>query len=198
MPKEKPHKRNMLGTFIIASIAYIVLGIFMVAYPDKATGGFRIVIGIILMIYGIINVISFFLNKDNEENLFMELALGVLAIGIGIFALIAPKPFEMVIFYSLGAVLIIEGVVNIKRAVNMKDMGFKKWKIILIGSFISILFGIICIILYSNIGEVISFLIGIALIYEGLSSLITIFIDARTRKKVVTSIALAESERELD
>ncbi len=196
--KERPHKKNMLGTFIIASIAYIVLGIFMVAYPDKAAGGFRIVIGIILMIYGVINVISFFLNKDNEENLFMELALGVLAIGVGIFALVAPEPFEMVIFYSLGAVLIIDGVVNIKRAVNMKDMGFRKWKIILIGALISIVFGIICIILYSNMGEVISFVIGIALIYEGIASLITIFIDARTRKKVVTSLARAESERELD
>ncbi len=198
MPKEKPNKKNMLGSFIIASIAYVVLGIFMVAYPDKATDGFRIVIGIILMIYGIINVISFFLNKDNEENLFMELALGVLAIGIGIFALLAPDTVEMVIFYSLGAVLIIDGIVNIKRAVNLKDMGFRRWAIILIGAFISIILGIVCIVLYRYMGEVVSVLIGVALIYEGVYSLIIIIIDSHSRKKIVKNLALAENDRDFD
>lgn len=188
----------MLGSFIIASIAYVVLGIFMVAYPDKATDGFRIVIGIILMIYGIINVISFFLNKDNEENLFMELALGVLAIGIGIFALLAPDTVEMVIFYSLGAVLIIDGIVNIKRAVNLKDMGFRRWAIILIGAFISIILGIVCIVLYRYMGEVVSVLIGVALIYEGVYSLIIIIIDSHSRKKIVKNLALAENDHDFD
>ena len=54
MPNEKPKKKSMLGTFIIAAIAYIVLGVFMVAYPDKAAGGFRVVIGarVFLCFYG--------------------------------------------------------------------------------------------------------------------------------------------------
>ena len=88
MPKEKPNKRNLIGTFIIASIAYIVLGVFMVAKNEVVADGINVVFGIIMLIYGVINVISFFLNKDDEENLFLELAMGVIAVGLGIFALI--------------------------------------------------------------------------------------------------------------
>ena len=67
MPKEKPNKRNLIGTFIIASIAYIVLGVFMVAKNEVVADGINVVFGIIMLIYGVINVISFFLNKDDEE-----------------------------------------------------------------------------------------------------------------------------------
>lgn len=188
MPNEKPKKKNMLGTFIIAAIAYIVLGVFMVAYPDKAAGGFRVVIGIILMVYGIINVISFFLNKDSEENLFMELALGVLAIGLGIFALVAPDTVEMVIFYAIGAVLIVDGVVNLKRAFNLKSMGFHRWNVFLIAAIIGVILGILCITLYNAFETAVIILIGISLIYEGVTSLVTICIDARTRKKISTEL----------
>lgn len=188
MPNEKPKKKNMLGTFIIAAIAYIVLGVFMVAYPDKAAGGFRVVIGIILMVYGIINVISFFLNKDSEENLFMELALGVLAIGLGIFALVAPYTVEMVIFYAIGAVLIVDGVVNLKRAFNLKSMGFHRWNVFLIAAIIGVILGILCITLYNAFETAVIILIGISLIYEGVTSLVTICIDARTRKKISTEL----------
>ena len=182
----------MLGTFIIAAIAYIVLGVFMVAYPDKAAGGFRVVIGIILMVYGIINVISFFLNKDSEENLFMELALGVLAIGLGIFALVAPDTVEMVIFYAIGAVLIVDGVVNLKRAFNLKSMGFPRWYVLLAFAAIGIILGALCIILYMNIEAAVIIFVGIALIYEGLASLITMFMVSRIKKKVSKEIALSE------
>ena len=188
MPNEKPKKKSMLGTFIIAAIAYIVLGVFMVAYPDKAAGGFRVVIGIILMVYGIINVISFFLNKDSEENLFMELALGVLAIGLGIFALVAPDTVEMVICYAIGAVLIVDGVVNLKRAFNLKSMGFHRWNVFLIAPIIGVILGILCITLYNAFETAVIILIGISLIYEGVTSLVTICIDARTRKKISTEL----------
>ena len=192
MPNEKPKKKSMLGTFIIAAIAYVVLGVFMVAYPDKAAGGFRVVIGIILMVYGIINVISFFLNKDSEENLFMELALGVLAIGLGIFALVAPDTVEMVIFYAIGAVLIVDGVVNLKRAFNLKSMGFPRWYVLLAFAAIGIILGALCIILYMNIEAAVIIFVGIALIYEGLASLITMFMVSRIKKKVSKEIALSE------
>ena len=80
MPDEKPKKHNLLGTFVIASIAYIVLGIFMVVKSESFAEVINVIFGVAMLLYGIINVIAFFLNHDNTENLFMELALGVIAI----------------------------------------------------------------------------------------------------------------------
>lgn len=196
MPKEKPNKRNLIGTFIIASIAYIVLGVFMVAKNEVVADGINVVFGIIMLIYGVINVISFFLNKDDEENLFLELAMGVIAVGLGIFALIWGEKTTEILFYAIGAVIVVDSVVNIKRAFNLKAMGFTRWNYFLIVALIGLLLGILCILFYNFWAKAIVIFIGIALVYEGLSSLIIIFLDSRTRKKVTKDLARYDHDRD--
>ena len=196
MPKEKPNKRNLIGTFIIASIAYIVLGVFMVAKNEVVADGINVVFGIIMLIYGVINVISFFLNKDDEENLFLELAMGVIAVGLGIFALIWGEKTTEILFYAIGAVIVVDSVVNIKRAFNLKTMGFTRWNYFLIAALIGLLLGILCILFYNFWAKAIVIFIGIALVYEGLSSLIIIFLDSRTRKKVTKDLARYDHDRD--
>lgn len=196
MPKEKTNKRNLIGTFIIASIAYIVLGVFMVAKNEVVADGINVVFGIIMLIYGVINVISFFLNKDDEENLFLELAMGVIAVGLGIFALIWGEKTTEILFYAIGAVIVVDSVVNIKRAFNLKTMGFTRWNYFLIAALIGLLLGILCILFYNFWAKAIVIFIGIALVYEGLSSLIIIFLDSRTRKKVTKDLARYDHDRD--
>ena len=196
MPKEKPNKRNLIGTFIIASIAYIVLGVFMVAKNEVVADGINVVFGIIMLIYGVINVISFFLNKDDEENLFLELAMGVIAVGLGIFALIWGEKTTEILFYAIGAVIVVDSVVNIKRAFNLKTMGFPRWNYFLIAALIGLLLGILCILFYNFWAKAIVIFIGIALVYEGLSSLIIIFLDSKTRKKVTKDLARYDHDRD--
>lgn len=194
MAKEKSKKRSMLGSFIIASIAYIVLGIFMVVNSEKIAEGINIVFGIVMLVYGIINVISFFLNKDIEENLFLELALGVIAIGLGVFALCAPDIIQMIIFYTIGAVIIIDSLVNAKRSFNLKSMGFTRWFILLIFAAIGVILGILTIVFYMNMGSAVVMFIGISLIYEGVAGLITMLFVSRAKKKIEKELALVEQK----
>ena len=184
----------MLGTFIIASIAYIVLGVFMVVNSQKIADGINIVFGIVMLIYGIINIITFFLNKDTEENLFLELALGVIALGLGIFALCAPDIIQRIVFYTIGAIVIIDSLVDMKRSFNLKSMGFNRWYVLLIIAAIGVVLGILSIVFYMNMGNAIVMFIGISLIYEGIASLITMLLVSRTKKKVEKELALVEQQ----
>lgn len=62
-PDGKP-PRNMPGTFIIAAIIYIIFGIYTVMHPAKVEATICYAFGIILTIYGAINVIAFFINRN--------------------------------------------------------------------------------------------------------------------------------------
>ncbi len=190
MAKEKNSKIGMIGTFIVAAIAYIVIGVFMVMNPKEVVNATIIVFGIGMLLYGIINVIIFFVNKDQEANLFMEMAIGVIAIGIGVFALLPHQRdlLEKILFYSIGAILIIDGLCNFKRAFSLKSMGFTRWYVMLAFAAIGLILGIICVLLYNQMGKVIIVFVGIALIYEGVASLITMLMVALTKKKVKKEI----------
>ena len=201
MPKEKPprpNKRNLLGNFLMASIAYIVLGVFMIVKSEAVANGLNDVFGVVMLIYGVINIIAFFMNKDVEENLFMELATGVVAIGLGVFALIAQDLMMKILFYAIGGILIIDAVVNIKRAVNLRMMGFSRWSFFLISATLGVLLGILCIVFYSMMQETIVAFFGVSLIFEGVSSLIIIFIDSRIRKRASNELVRIDRDQPID
>ena len=200
MPNDRPrpNKRHMLGTFVMASIAYIVLGIFMVVKSQAVANGLNDVFGVVMLIYGVINIIAFFMNKDADENLFMELATGVIAVGLGIFALVAQTLMQQILFYVIGGVLVIDAIVNIKRALNLRAMGFSRWNFFLITAAIGLLLGVLCIVFYGIMPQSIVIFFGISLIYEGVSGLITILIDSRIRKKTIQDLARAERDRPVD
>lgn len=196
--KQRPNKRAMLGTFVIASIAYIVLGVFMVIKSQAVANGINDVFGVIMLIYGVINVIVFFMNKDADDNLFLELATGVIAIGLGIFSLVAQDLMQQILFYAIGGVLLIDALVNIKRAVNLRYMGFPRWNFFLIAAIIGVILGILCIVFYTVIPQSVVVFFGVSLIYEGVSSLVILLIDARVRKRVSNDLARIERDRPTD
>ncbi len=196
--KPRPNKRAILGNFVIASIAYIVLGVFMVIKSQAVANGINDVFGVIMLIYGVINIIVFFINKDADENLFLELATGVIAIGLGVFSLVVQDLMQQILFYAIGGVLLIDALVNIKRAVNLRYLGFPRWNIFLIAAIIGVLLGILCIIFYTVIPQSVVVFFGVSLIYEGVSSLIILILDARVRKRISNDLARIERDRPTD
>ena len=196
--KPRPNKRAILGNFVIASIAYIVLGVFMVIKSQAVANGINDVFGVIMLIYGVINIIVFFINKDADENLFLELATGVIAIGLGVFSLVVQDLMQQILFYAIGGVLLIDALVNIKRAVNLRYLGFPRWNIFLIAAIIGVILGILCIVFYTVIPQSVVIFFGVSLIYEGVSSLIILILDARVRKRISNDLARIERDRPTD
>lgn len=196
--KPRPNKRAILGNFVIASIAYIVLGVFMVIKSQAVANGINDVFGVIMLIYGVINIIVFFINKDADENLFLELATGVIAIGLGVFSLVVQDLMQQILFYAIGGVLLIDALVNIKRAVNLRYLGFPRWNLFLIAAIIGVLLGILCIVFYTVIPQSVVVFFGVSLIYEGVSSLIILILDARVRKRISNDLARIERDRPTD
>ena len=198
MPEKRPGKRNIIGTFVIASIAYIILGVFMVVKSQSFADVINVIFGVAMLLYGVINIIAFFVIYLPHENLFMELATGVVAVGLGIFSLVTSKDIAKILFFAIGGVLIIDGMVNIKRAFNLKKIGFSRWNLLLILSAVGIVLGILCVVLYAALEKAVIIFIGISLIFEGIASLITILIDSHQQKKIGMDLARIERDRPID
>ena len=196
MRSKREQKKNMLGTFIVASLAYIILGIFMVMHPGKVEVAICYAFGIILTIYGAINIISFFLNKDSDENLFLELVFGVIAAAFGIFTLFSPNLIQNILLISIGVIVIIDAIMNVKRSFHLKTLEMEKWWIFLIVSCISVLIGLMTIILRDALGGALIILLGINLIYEGIAGLVILFLVSHFKKKITKELAMIDAEYE--
>ena len=187
-------RKPPVGAFIIASIVYIILGVFMVTHPAKVEATLCYAFGILMTIFGVINVISFFINKDSDSNLFFELVFGVLSCAFGVFTLVSPTSVINILFIVIGVIIIIDGIMNVKRSFYLKDFGERYWFVFLIISAVSILAGILTIVFRQPLGSLLIVILGINLIYEGISGLVIMFRISQNKKRVERKMMMIDAD----
>lgn len=168
--RSSEHKdKNTASFVIISSLAYLVLGFIMIIFPTKISSVLCYTLGIVLTIYGLFNIISFFVNK--EAKMYLELIVGIIATAFGIFTLFSPKIIVDIIFVAIGIVIILDSLMDIKHSFQLKALGMKRWWICLIVSVAIILLGLSTIFFPTFFGNFLIILLGIIMIYEGISGL---------------------------
>ncbi len=57
-------EKSAMSAVIIASLAYLVLGFVMVLFPNSVSNVLCYALGIVLTVYGLFNIITFFISRD--------------------------------------------------------------------------------------------------------------------------------------
>ena len=182
--KNKENKKSMNGTnfTIISSLSYLVLGFIMIFMPDTVGNTLSYVLGIVLTIYGLFNIISFFTNK--EENKYLELIIGIIATAFGIFTLFSPGIIAKIIFVIFGIIIVLDSLMDVKNSFQLKALGMKKWWVCFLVSIAVIILGLCTIFLSGFFRDFLIIIIGIIMVYEGVSGLVIIGLMGHYAKKV--------------
>lgn len=192
MNKTNKNKRNSLKAMIISSLAYLVLGVIMIVWSKSIEIAFCYALGTALTVYGLFDILSFFLSR--ETSLVLELITGILSTAVGIFTLISPKTIIGVIFFIIGILIIVVSALEVKYAFILKSLNMKYWWIYFVLSVIVIILGICTIVFKEFFAEVIMILLGALLIYEGISGLTILIFANHYSKKTDNDYRMIETE----
>lgn len=167
--------KNMKISFIMAAILYIALGIVLVIWPDITGNAVCFAFGLVLLVYGAVTIISFFIHDSRLGAFRFELVLGVVAAAIGILFLLRPDIVLSILPVVLGIYIIVDALLNLRRCAELNRMGYDRWWIILILSLISVVFGALILLRPRFITDALFMVMGIVLIYNGASDLWGLF-----------------------
>ena len=180
---------------IFQIVVELVIGIFMIisqSATNQPEGHFVetlfIVIGILMVCYGVFDMIAFITN--NRSYTFRQgLTSGVLITIVGVAFIVQHAELnDLLIPIFVGALIVIESVINCRRALIIKNLESKFWYILLILSLAMVAFGII-ISVYPNVfGDVIDVIMGIAIsVVAALDAyaIIYIIILRKNQKKIM-------------
>ncbi len=159
-----------------ASMAYLLLGAVLLFFPGLTTGLFCTVVGLLLLIYGIITIISFFAHRGSADSFSFqaELILGIISAIVGAFFLGHPDFIIRIIPTILGLYVLIDGLVNLKRGLDLRACGYAGWTTTLVMSGVSLVLGLIILWNPFKTGIILWRIIGGAFIYQGVSDLLAI------------------------
>jgi len=156
-----------------APLAYVVLGLILLLRPTAAASVLFSIMGVLLLIYGAVTVIGFFTRSRSVSQL--ELVFGIVAVVVGGLLLAHPHFLLELIFTLLGIYILADGLVNLKRGLDLRDRGYAGWTTTLVTSVISVLLGLFILWRQGRAAEAVLLrIVGAAFLYEGIVDLLAI------------------------
>ena len=155
---------------LLMAVISLILGVIMVIFPQKTMSVICYVIAGAILLYGVIDIISYFTSKSYEGNFSLTLLRGVVASVIGIIIFIRPSYLSTFIPIVLGILLIIDGITSIQKSVFLKNNNVYFWHINMIESILTLALGIFVLINPLSAQTAIIICLGISFIWYGITS----------------------------
>ena len=148
---------------IFESLITIILGIFLIAWPDTVVKIIAYVVGTFFVIKGAYQVINYFLIKGQQDFFNNSLLSGVVSILIGLTLFLMGEEIANVFRIVIGVWVIYESLVRISTSIKLHAAGIQAWKYTLILALMMLVLGVFVTF---NSGAVVT-LIGWLMILAG-------------------------------
>lgn len=166
---------------IAMSCLFIIFGILFCVIPNKSLSVIETISAVCLIVFGLISLFSYcftpILFRDSST-----LVKSIVAIMLGLLISFIPTFFVFVV----GLIVAFNGLERFGYALDVKEVGDKKWWIDFIAGLIIFALGVTAVILCNTsvASNIVMIYFGISLILDGLINIILIFALHREIAKV--------------
>ena len=168
-----PMKIAKIG-YIIMSLLFCIVGAVFIISPEISTFIIGVAVGAALLVFGMVKLIGYFC-KDLFRLAFQyDLEFGIFLLILGIIVLINPKNLMNFICIALGIAILLDGLFKIRIALDSKKFGIGSWWAILVIAIITSAAGTALIFDSASGAGLLTVLLGIALLAEGILNLYTV------------------------
>lgn len=176
----KSKLKSMYRTSMIFSIILFFIGLFLVIKASTTLHAISYIIGVMLILWGVVQIITALTNKEKENNyLSAGFILGVFSLIIGIVVIIDPEIIGSIIPFVIGIWMVINGVTKLYYALSLNKI--QKATPAVIISLIILACGIFLIANPFKGAEILTQIIGASIMVYSVLDIVECF----TLKKVV-------------
>ena len=127
-----------------------------------------------MILFGVFKIIGYF-SKDLFRLAFQyDLAFGILLGVLGTIILMRPEMMMNFLCVALGIAILADGLFKVQIAVDSRTFGIGRWWLILIAALLTGCIGLALIFRPADAALAITAMLGIALLLDGIMSLITV------------------------
>lgn len=182
--------------YIAVSAAMIIAGVLFIVFPSVSAVAICCAVGILLTLFGIVKIASYFSNDLFRLAFQFDLALGIFSVAAGVLIILHPGNIAAVMPVIIGVFVLIDGAMKIQTSHDAKLFGLVYWWGILIFGILSCVCGLLLILNPFEGASALMILLGISLIADGIQNL---WITAYTVKNIKPKVECIDAEfREID
>ncbi|MEG2435471.1 MAG: DUF308 domain-containing protein [Ruthenibacterium sp.] len=153
-------------SFLLVSLCYLILGAVLLVYPSLSIHTVCYVLGGITAIYGIIQLIAYFVHTDFGEVYRLTFVSAVILIGAGVYVIAQPLVVAKILPLLIGLAIVLDSLIKLQNTIDLKRLGAQTWWVALILSVITAALG--SMLLFCPWAKALSFqFIGASLVVDG-------------------------------
>lgn len=155
----------------VSAILTIALGGVLIAWPLEVTGLICRVLGALLVVMGAVYIFGYFV----EGRGMLSITGGLLFLLLGVWIFITPESIASLVPIVIGVVLLVHSLRDFQMASEAKRNGSERWMMLFLLALLNCVFGIVCICDSFGVISVAVRILGIALVYDGISNVIIVY-----------------------
>lgn len=164
--------KNFRKTFPISSVAFILVGLALLLWPEASLRVVCGLFGLVILMKGVGSIYSFLKAEVRGFFSYFGWLFGAAAVALGIFLLIRPQTVVSILPILVGLFVIMDGVMRVQSAFELRAEGYDHWWSLLILALVSVVLG--AVMLWNPFGtvELLVMAIGVILMVEGALNLV--------------------------
>ncbi|MBO6215626.1 MAG: DUF308 domain-containing protein [Lachnospiraceae bacterium] len=176
--------KNIKLHVIIAAILTVILGIVMIASPIEVNSIIAKTVAAIVVIVGAVRIIGGIMAESHKLAIIL---VGVLIVIIGVYLWTNPGFVISIIPVIIGIIMIFHGIQDMILAFEGRAFGGVGFVWMMLLGIISMILGAVCISNAFGVVALVTRILGIMLIYDGISDMFVVFRLNKSRSTYVKS-----------
>lgn len=153
------------------AIICIVAGIVLVAWPGATMDILCKALAVVLIVAGAVMVIAFFANRNGTFESTASFAIGIIILVLGVWIFTKSASFISLVPIIAGVIVTIGGIMNVAQSISLAGVSYGKWWVALILAAVTVVLGIFLIFCPLEAVSLAVRIIGIIMIYDGISNI---------------------------
>ena len=186
--------KRIKWAYVLVSVFFIVIGVLLILNPETSMTMLCRVLGIGAIVFGILRVIGYFLRELDGVALRYDFASGVFAVIAGAMVIWRAAEVANIMAVVIGLFILVDCVFKLQVALDSKRMGASSWWVTLLFTCICMVLG--CLLIFDTFKgqKIISIMMGVSLVADGLQNLCTVIYAAIFVREAKTAVQNAVDE----
>lgn len=174
--------KKIKSNMILSSGLCAALGVVLVLWPGLSIQLVCKAVGVVLIVCGLLRLISFFIEHDGSMYTQSNLVLGIVFAVVGIWIVANPGRVLSLIPIIVGILIVIHGISKLQQAITLCKSQYSRWWLALLLAVLTLGLGLLLIFKPFAAIDTVVMLIGLFLIYDGVSNIWIVSRVAKTAK----------------
>ena len=170
--------KRIKWSYVVLSAMFLLLGIYLVVNPETSLIMICRILGAAMAVFGVMKIVLYFIHEVEGVAIRFDFAVGLFCIILGV----------LMLSVMIGLLVLVDSVFKLQVAVDSRRMGAHSWWVTLVCTVVCLVLGILLVFNPFDGKQMLTIMMGVSLIVDGVQNLCTVVYAAVFVKDVKNAV----------